>query len=402
MSVTVSVIMPVHDPAGSPGGPAGDAGQVGRALGSVLATRVPDGVTVELLVVDDATPAAATALAAVRGGAPFPVRVLRHDVPRGRSAARNTGLAAATGDYVWFVGGDDWVDPGLLAALTSATPDADIVVAGTVPVTEDGVTGPPLPRRATGAVWTGPQAVEEFLYQRIRAGVTNKLIRRDLLDGLSFPTGPRHEDVAVMAWLLLRARTVAYVAGPAYFHLRRPVAGYDPRVADRAAAVDEALFVLAGAGSPAARLHFRLRAGALAVAGAAARSTPGELSVPAWDAVCAARRAVRPRDAWTALRHRQPLLAAGVLLIRLAPALYVRLYRAARAADRHRDDRRGRPWRDAAAAVPVPAAVQATQAIQAAAGADADDADQAVPAGDPGTGADQQRPAGGLVGAEQG
>ncbi|GAA3224117.1 glycosyltransferase family 2 protein [Dactylosporangium siamense] len=318
MSVTVSVIVPVH----------GTARHAGRAVGSVLATHVPEGVVVDLVVVDDASTFDVDSL--VRD-APLPVRVVRHDVPRGPSAARNTGLAAATGDYVWFVGADDWVDPGLLAALTDAAPDADIVVAGTVPVTEDGVTGPPLPRRATGTVWTGPQAVEEFLRQRIRAGVTNKLVRRDLFDGLSFPLGPRHEDVAVMAWLLLRARAVAYVPAPGYFHLRRPVSGYNPRVADRAAAVDEALFVLSGAGSPAARLRFRLRAGVLAVAGAAARSTAGELSVDAWQAVRTARLAVRPGDAWSALRHRQPGLAAGVLLIRLAPALYIRLYRAARA-----------------------------------------------------------------------
>ncbi|MFF5231857.1 glycosyltransferase [Dactylosporangium sp. NPDC000521] len=348
MSVTVSVIMPVC--------------RTARALPSLLATRVPDGVTVDLIVVDDTDE-----LSPVPDDAPFPVRVLRHDAPRGLAAARNTGLAAATGEYVWFVGGDDWVDPELLASLTSAVfgdgHRADIVVAGTVPVTEDGVSGPPLPSRDTATVWTGPQAVEEFLFRRIRSGVTNKLVRRDLLDGLTFPHGPRHEDVAVMAWLLLRARTVAFVAGPAYFHLHRPVSRFNPRTAERAAAVEEALFVLDGTGSPAARQHFRLRAGALAVAGAAARSSEGELSADAWNAVGAARRGLRPRDAWAALRHRQVVLAAAVLLIRAAPALYVRLYRAARAADRHRHARLGRPWRGEAAALQPAALTNTTPTV---------------------------------------
>jgi hypothetical protein len=353
---------------------------------------------VELVVVDDAT----GTVGAVPDDAPFPVRVLRHDARRGPSAARNTGLAAATGDYVWFVGGDDWVDPELLASLTSAAPEADIVVAGTVPVSEDGVTGPPLPRGDSATVWTGPQAVEEFLYRRIRSGVTNKLVRRSLFDGLSFPLGPRHEDVAVMAWLLLRARTVAFVAGPAYFHLRRPVSRFDPRTAERPAAVEEALFVLDGAGSPAARQHFRLRAGALAVAGAAARSSAGELSVAAWDAVGAARRGLHPRDAWAALRHRQPALAAAVLLIRLAPALYVRLYRAARVADRHRRDRLGRPWRGEAAAVlpqPRPAtAAPATEPDAAVTAAVTAAVDAAAGGGGPVAGASLGA---GLVGADR-
>lgn len=36
----------------------------------------------------------------------------------GLSVARNTGLKAATGDYVWFVDSDDWIEPNCLKEIT--------------------------------------------------------------------------------------------------------------------------------------------------------------------------------------------------------------------------------------------------------------------------------------------
>ena len=45
----------------------------------------------------------------------------------GLSAARNTGLEAAKGDYVLFVDGDDWVEPNMLNALAQAIGGEDMV-----------------------------------------------------------------------------------------------------------------------------------------------------------------------------------------------------------------------------------------------------------------------------------
>ncbi|WP_328501846.1 glycosyltransferase [Streptomyces sp. NBC_00457] len=48
------------------------------------------------------------------------VRFIRHEENGGLATARNTGLDAATGEYLTFLDGDDWIAPGYLSDLVSA------------------------------------------------------------------------------------------------------------------------------------------------------------------------------------------------------------------------------------------------------------------------------------------
>jgi hypothetical protein len=57
------------------------------------------------------------------------------------------------------------------------------------------------------------------------------------------------------------------------------------------------------------------------------------------------RRDLRFKDVLAAVRHGLWIVAGGVLLIRLAPSWYARLYRAARFLRRRRERRLGARWR---------------------------------------------------------
>src|SRR5918993_498800 len=91
-----------------------------RLLASTLrSVLVQRGVELEVIVVDegstDNTPEMLAALDDPR------VRVLRHDVPRGLSAARNRGADEARGEWVAFVDDDDlWAPEKLVSQLDAA------------------------------------------------------------------------------------------------------------------------------------------------------------------------------------------------------------------------------------------------------------------------------------------
>ena len=107
----------------------------GNALVSLARNRHPE---IEFVLVDDAsTDTTATVLAAhaERLGR---ARILTHPRNRGLAAARNTGLDAATGRYVTFLDGDDWVEPGYYPKLLATVEQLGCEMVRTDHVKVDG------------------------------------------------------------------------------------------------------------------------------------------------------------------------------------------------------------------------------------------------------------------------
>ncbi len=74
----------------------------------------------ELIVVDDASPDGSRAIVERFAEADPRIRLETHVQNRGLSAARNTGLAAARGEYVWFPDPDDRYDFTLLQSVRNS------------------------------------------------------------------------------------------------------------------------------------------------------------------------------------------------------------------------------------------------------------------------------------------
>lgn len=96
MKKLISVIIPVKN----------GSNYLREALKSLQAQGYP---ALRIIVVDDGSTDDTAAIASSYG-----CKVLSHTVCKGQVAAKNTGLAAAEGEYVIFMDHDDVMRPGAL------------------------------------------------------------------------------------------------------------------------------------------------------------------------------------------------------------------------------------------------------------------------------------------------
>ena len=115
----VSVIIPIHN----------TENYLQGCIDSILAQTFSD---FEIICVDDASTDESRNVAQEYAAAGEPVTVLCHQSNLGPSQARNTGLAAARGEFICFVDSDDGLAPQALERLVSVAREerADVVVCG--------------------------------------------------------------------------------------------------------------------------------------------------------------------------------------------------------------------------------------------------------------------------------
>ena len=197
---------------------------------------------IEIIMVDDGSPDGSGAVCDLYAGKDPRVKVI-HKTNGGVSAARNDGLAAATGEYVFFCDGDDWMPPDACELLWAEVEQtgADVVF---------------------GDIWRSWQDRDEYmrLFQqtfrsedpafirelirtnfyytycplvplRDRAdgcygGPWNKIVKRQMLTRAQINFDLRvkgiYDDVIFSAYVLAEAGKVAYIGKPVYNYRQVP------------------------------------------------------------------------------------------------------------------------------------------------------------------------------------
>lgn len=185
-------------------------------LDSVLGaagTAAPGGPAVEVIAVDDASADGSAALLDDRAASDPRLTVIRLARNCGPGNARNTGLARASGAYVWFVDGDDLLPDGALATVAARleADRPDVLLIGHEERYPDGSTAPSQGEPLLGGAPAGTFTLADAP-RLINLTMTSwsKLLRREFLVGLDEPfRSGIHEDIPVTCAALLAGRISA-------------------------------------------------------------------------------------------------------------------------------------------------------------------------------------------------
>ncbi len=221
----ISVLMPVFNA----------AAHLPAALDSMRAQTFKDW---NCVCVDDGSTDASGAILA-RAAADDPrVRIITQP-NRGVAAARNALLAAADGEWVFFLDADDQMSPDCLETLQAAAQawDADFAWAQYMRVDEkDDATAQPVrdnrSRLLEGPVWRrllernysfARPASAGHVFSNVPCQPWNKLVRRSLLDGRRFDENlSRGEDLVFFADVFRAVDRVAVSPRVTYFYRDSP------------------------------------------------------------------------------------------------------------------------------------------------------------------------------------
>lgn len=201
----VSVLMPAYNAEKT----------IASSLVSLIAQDYPN---IEIIVVNDASTDGTENVARhvlESGGRPF--RIISHKENRGVAAARNTGMDAMRGEFLWFMDADDKAEQNLVTALYSLLQkyQCDLSFCGYKNTYEDGRPDELHPVELKGGtICSGEELLRLRVFNKVPTPVCGTLFRKQFLreTGLRFQEGcTAGEDVEFLLKVFCRARQAAFI-----------------------------------------------------------------------------------------------------------------------------------------------------------------------------------------------
>lgn len=180
---------------------------------------------IELIFVDDCgtDDSIAKLEMLISKGSRFPVQIIRHKQNRGLSAARNTGIEASSGDYVYFLDSDDDLAPSCIEELVAPLGDyAYDFVIGDYNLIGDGGYSPLL--LPEGGTIGNDKIIKAYAEGKWYVMAWNKLLKKSFIlgNGLFFKEGIIHEDVLWTFKLACLSESMYVVPKPVYnYYVRK-------------------------------------------------------------------------------------------------------------------------------------------------------------------------------------
>lgn len=137
----------------------------------------------------------------------------------GLSDVKNYGLQRANGKYVIFLDSDDFIEANMYRDMLECAEknSADVVVCD-IKLTYDDASKDQV---HSCTVSERTDIFQQVIDMSMMPASWNKLVKKELYDGLEFPVGKNNEDVAVTPIILGRANRIMVIHEPYYNYYQR-------------------------------------------------------------------------------------------------------------------------------------------------------------------------------------
>jgi len=190
-----------------------------RSLNSALAQTHEN---IEVIIVDDGSPDNCPVICDEYAARDSRVRVI-HQENGGLSAARNAGIDAAHGGWLYFIDSDDWCETPIVEHCVEKAlqHNADLVVFDHSSEGHGSIYDGIIAVGLSEGIHTSYDALTALYNESIDFGIWHFLFARKLFDHVRFPVGEICEDIAVLHELIGSANSVYVLHEIGYHYISR-------------------------------------------------------------------------------------------------------------------------------------------------------------------------------------
>lgn len=137
---------------------------------------------------------------------------------KGRGATRNLGIRKAEGKYISFIDSDDYIDEEMYKKMLNKLREekSDMAICDIECIH----TYSPEKNGSLYAISKRCNNKLRFFNEIILPSCCNKIIKKELFEGIEFPENINYEDLATIPAIVLKAKNISYISEPLYKYVQ--------------------------------------------------------------------------------------------------------------------------------------------------------------------------------------
>ncbi len=179
-----------------------------RCINSVIKQKGDD---IEILIVDDGSTDNSLKICKSFQKKDKRIKIVHQD-NKGLSSARNFGFIKSTGEYIWHIDGDDYIEENSVDIIRKYINKYDILCFNFYNVFDGKITKASDPRFYFN---------EEEEYILSYSFAWNKVFKRDLFDKNSFPENNHYNGIGIISSLISKTKKIKFIDDCLYYYVYR-------------------------------------------------------------------------------------------------------------------------------------------------------------------------------------